>query len=93
MLPRSARQLAAEQCVAFADIVDLIYQLEPGGSYAGLEFVAVIHLAVAVGDAGEVQRCIVQGERSRFVALPVPKCFENFLSASTTFSNIFSNLI
>jgi hypothetical protein len=41
-----------------------------------------VHLTVAIGDAGEVERSLLQAKGGGFVWLPVPKQFEDIERAA-----------
>ena len=55
------------------DAVAELGDFEPGARQQRQKNLRVIDLAVAVGDAGEVERGLLQAERSRFEALPIPE--------------------
>ena len=55
------------------DLIVFFNDLESGFAKATLHVRRVVHLAVAVSDAGEVQRGLLQTERGGFIGLTVPE--------------------
>jgi len=68
--------------VVQTNLIALFDQLETAFLETAHHVGRMIHLAVAVGDAGEVKRGLLQAEGGGFVGLPVPEELENIQRAA-----------
>ena len=71
------RQRALDQGVEAADAVAQPGHPQAGPRQQGEEDLGVVHLAVAVGDAAEVERGLLQAEGRGLEALPIPEQLED----------------
>ena len=58
-------------------LIPVVNDLEPAFGQATQQIGGVIHLAVAIGDAGKVERGLLQAERGGLVGLAIPKQLED----------------
>src|SRR6266850_5109774 len=61
----------------WADLIAFLNDFEPGFGEATLHVGRMVHLTVAVRDASEVQRGLLQAEGGGFIGLTVPEEFKN----------------
>ena len=73
----SLRLSALEPGVELSDLIALFDDFQSRLRQATQQVVRVIHLAVSIRDAGEVERGLLQAERRRLVWLTIPKQFQD----------------